>query len=40
MKLDKNVIIPLIDISDIKENTYAGIFNDVFAICTDYPSYI
>ena len=40
MKLDKNVIIPLIDLSDIKENTDAGIFNDVFAICTDYPSYI
>jgi hypothetical protein len=40
MKLDKNVIIPLIDLSDIKENTDSGIFNDVFAICTDYPSYI
>ncbi len=40
MKIDNNVIIPLIDKNDIIGLTDTTFFDDAFGVCTDYPSYI
>lgn len=40
MKIDSNVIIPLIDKDDIVGLTDTTCFDNAFAVCTDYPSYI
>lgn len=37
MKIDNNVIIPLIEETCINNISF---YSDVFAVCTDYPSYI
>lgn len=40
MKMDENVIIPLIDLIDIDYTKDSLLFSNAFGICTDYPSLI
>ena len=40
MKIDSNVIIPLIDKDGINSLIDTIHFDDAFGVCTDYPSYI
>jgi len=40
MKIDNNVIIPLIDRDDIVGLTDTTCFDNAFAVCTDYPSFV
>jgi len=40
MKIDQNVIIPLIDKNDITGLTDTTFFDMAYGVCTDYPSYV
>ncbi len=40
MKIDENVIIPLIDKNDITGLTDTTFFDMAYGVCTDYPSYV
>jgi len=40
MKIDSNTIVPLIDKDDIIKLMDTSRFDNAFAVCTDYPSYI
>jgi hypothetical protein len=40
MRIDRNVIIPLITENEILSLTNTSVFNNSFGVCTDYPAYI
>lgn len=40
MKIDDRVIIPLLNLSEIKELVNTCFYDDAYAVCTDYPALV